>query len=330
MKSNINRPTFSQVTATDLDKTLQEVSEFAGKVCSFGEADGFFKIEIVEGISWNVGLEDYWEHLPPEYYEYVSPQGFVYPVKYIYDQLNKDQNRKHDLSKQMREEDEKNGTNTWGDALKNGDPRLIDGYDDNNLLHWVVNAKAGLVCLNSQYQVRTGFWTRIVSPSFDLAFQRTKELWEEEHNREEHEKDWPLVEDNYNAYTVFRCREEKTIEPLVKDLKELSYPEEERFTLKCTMNPRTLTTKQCWQIFDLIQDMKEDIKFVEEKLGDKIYDQRFIDYRQAEEEFDRKRDEELKPFGNSIPWEEIEKGLDKRSEMFSSFLKSIGAEEEDE
>ena len=327
----IDRPTFSHLCATQLDKTLQDVMEFAGAVTSFGDADGFFNIEVIPGTCWSQDLDEAWEHMPPEYYEFVSPQGYIYPVEYVFDKLNEDNSKKMALSKKMREDDKKNGTETWSDAVRKNDVRLIDGYDDNNLMHWIITAKAGLVCNDSKYDVRTGFWTRIVSPSFELAFQRTKELWEEEHKRESHEKDWPLVKDDYNAYVITQARDEESIKRLVKDLEEIGYPEEERFSLKYLVDPRKFTTKQYWKIFDLLEDLKRDVKIVEDKLGNKLKDQRFIDYRKAEEDYDQKRDKELKSHGNCIPWEEVEKGMSKRTKLFSEFLKSIGEDpEEDE
>lgn len=330
--SKINRPSFSIQLATELDHQLQEVLKFAGRVSSFGEADGFFKVQAVQGSSWTEDLSTGWRHNPPSYFEFVSTGGMVYPVEYIFDELDRDFDEKLALSEAMREADKEAGTNHYHDALLRGDPRLISKYDDINLMHWVIESKSTLVSVDSFYQVGHGFHTRVVSPSFDLAFQRTKELWELESKKPDYEQEKHHPDLDINSYLISQAQEESSVARIVNDIRDRT---DDADSLRHLFNPDTLSPIQLWKLYKVVTDIKKDIDTLGNYLGDRLYDPRFMDFEESEEKISRERKavyREKNPVGTgsyTISFDDFSDEVEFRRQRYDAFKRSIGIEEDE-
>lgn len=139
---------------TSPDKALAEWKRFSGAVTCFGEADGFASIHTTE---YKYDLSGCL-HLGWQYYN--SPEHFL---EILEDGTEVDLTDIEAADKFELEED-------FSKPLR-------------ERIYWIVEAKAGLVCCGSIYQVRHGFWTRIVSENLEKAIKRTIQLWEQEHRK---------------------------------------------------------------------------------------------------------------------------------------------------
>lgn len=323
----------------DLTKDLLN---FITPIVSFQDCDGYAKIEIVSEREILVHMEDGWECIPPHHFEVIDSSDNILEVVEYIQIIDKIEEDLWKAIEEARDDDER------AEAIN-----VQKDYYKEELCLFIIDAKAGLVAQESKYKVRTGFHTRVASRDLLKALNRTKKLWEEEHNRyiELNPSNEEGVKESKESHPDIRslevgCAEFKDIEDIYplrkvdkkkyylnKALSERSLKDLADFIendyLCPSLKKENLETIDYWKIFKTISEVKKDIEIVENILGEKLYDPRFIDYLNRKKLLKEEKDKAFKG-RTTISVDEALTYLDSSREEHKKFLKLIGEVSEDD
>ena len=296
-----------------LDTNLSSLKQFLAKVVSFGNADGFVDIELVQGVTFpnTCSLPEWWRKDPPEHFLFIHLDGKEEKMTSYLDRVDKkDSKRLREYTKKLKDP-----------SFKPTPENCYNDFDDH--IYWVVSCKATLIAQDSELPVRTGFWTKVVSESLDLAAKKTISLWTEESKLPDKIKYKPY---RYNfkkelEVILSRMHYDYTLRPLVETLYE--YDDDflrKRKNLEKFLN--SIDKVSAWKIFNHIKETERDIKTIKQYLKDKLLDKRFEDFYKNEQKLKQERRKNRKQ-SDTIPWEKVRKEISQTSKRYKEFLKSL-------
>lgn len=305
---------------SDPTQILEKYKEFLSTVVSFGQADGFVSINLEEGLVFtNSSIPSWWRIDPPDHFLLVHTDGHLEEIQKALDREDKqDRENQKKISRLLRE--------------KNPDLEEIRRLDSPaTTKHWVVNCRAGGVCVDSKLQVRHCFWTICVSENLELALQQTVSLWEKESllpdkqknkYRTSHKKTLKLL--------LAKMHEDYTLNPLVETLAELNTDRILGHKPSCTGDKfsnlnRFITSidkVSAWKIFKQVEELESQAKEIKKTLGPVLQDKRFKEYYKQEKKLKMERRSKVKSKKYST-LDDLRSYFKLRSKMYKTFLDSL-------
>jgi hypothetical protein len=298
-----------------LDASLIHLKNFLSKVVTFGDADGFVTIELTEGVNFpnTCSLPEWWRKDPPDHFLFIHLDGKEEEMTSYLDRTDKEDSKKQkEFHKKLKD--------------PNFKPTKEDSWDSfDNRIYWVISCKATLIAQDSELPVRTGFWTKIVSESLDLAAEKTMSLWLAESKLPDRVK-YKKYRHNFKKeldVLLSRMHHDYTLNPLVETIMEY----EDSFFRKSKNLDKfkaTIDKVSAWKIFNQIKHTEREIKTIKNFLVDKLADKRFEDFYKNEQRLkNNRRKNREKENRVGIPWSEVKKEMKETSKRYKEFLKSL-------